>query len=265
MKFGCCLNMVASCPDGTGIEYIEKLAELGYDYVELPLAEIMMLSEENFNHLKKRVQDSGLGCEVCNNFFPKTLRLTGEEVNMDMILTYAEKALDRAHELGVQYVVFGSGPAKNVPEGYSLAKGYQQVVNLLKQLGEIAGNRGITIVIEPLRKAECNLINTFKEGCRLAGDVNHECVKVLVDFYHLSEEKESLTNILENGKQFLRHVHFANPNGRVYPESMKEADYQAFFDVLKKVEYNERISCEAYCDNFVLGGSKALKLFRENA
>lgn len=265
MRFGCCLNMVASCPDGTGIEYIEKLAELGYDYVELPLAEMMMFSEENFNHLKKLVQDSGLECEVCNNFFPKTLRLTGEEVNMDMILTYAQKALDRAHELGVKYVVFGSGPAKNVPEGYPIEKGYQQVVNLLKQLGVIAGNRGITIVIEPLRKVECNLINTFKEGCGLAADVNHACVKVLVDFYHLSEEKESLANILENGKQFLRHVHFANPNGRVYPENMREGDYQTFFDVLRKIEYNERISCEAYCENFALSGSKALKFFRENA
>ncbi|PWJ51639.1 sugar phosphate isomerase/epimerase family protein [Faecalicatena contorta] len=265
MRFGCCLNMVASYTDGTGIEHIEKLAELGYEYAELPLAEMMMLSEEKFNNLKKRVQDSGIACEVCNNFFPKTMRLTGEEVHMDMILTYAEKALDRAHELGVRYVVFGSGPAKNVPEGYSLENGYQQVVNLLKQVGEIARNRGITIVIEPLRKAECNLINTFKEGCGLAADVNHECVKVLVDFYHLSEEKEPLTNILENGKQFLRHVHFANPNGRVYPESMVEADYQAFFAALREIEYNERISCEAYCENFALSASKTLKVFRENA
>ena len=37
MKIGCCLNMVAEGPDGTGIEHIEKLAELGYDYVELPM------------------------------------------------------------------------------------------------------------------------------------------------------------------------------------------------------------------------------------
>jgi len=115
MRFGCCLNMVASDADGTGIEHIEKLSELGYDYVELPLAEMMMLSEEKFDSLKRRVQDSGIACEVCNNFFPKTMRLTGEEVHMDTILTYAEKALDRARELGVQYVVFGSGPAKNVP------------------------------------------------------------------------------------------------------------------------------------------------------
>jgi len=52
--------MIASCSDGTGIEYIEKLAEYGYDYAELPLAEITALSEKKFIDLKKRVEESGI-------------------------------------------------------------------------------------------------------------------------------------------------------------------------------------------------------------
>ena len=45
MKYGCCLNMIASKSDKTGIEHLRRLAMSGYDYVELPLAEIMDLSE----------------------------------------------------------------------------------------------------------------------------------------------------------------------------------------------------------------------------
>ena len=41
MKFGCCLNMVSTQPDGTGIEFIDQLKNAGFDYVELPTAQMM--------------------------------------------------------------------------------------------------------------------------------------------------------------------------------------------------------------------------------
>jgi len=45
MKIGCCTNMHAAGTDGTSAEHIGLFAELGYDYVELPMAEIMELDE----------------------------------------------------------------------------------------------------------------------------------------------------------------------------------------------------------------------------
>lgn len=113
MRFGCCLNMVSSEADkGTGIDFIETLSEIGYDYVELPLAEMAALSEEEFLSLKRRIDRTGIKCEVCNNFFPKTMRLTGASVDYTEIMAYVDRALRRAQSLGVEYVVFGSGPAK---------------------------------------------------------------------------------------------------------------------------------------------------------
>lgn len=264
MRFGCCLNMVSSEADkGTGINLIEKLADIGYDYVELPLAEMAALTEEEFDLLEKRVKESGLHCEVCNNFFPKTIRLTGESVNYAEILKYMEHALGRAERLGVEIVVFGSGPAKNVSDGFPLESGYQQVIKLLKMAAPIAEQHKIMIVIEPLRSAECNLINTFKEGCELAEKVNEKNVKVLVDYYHLSVEQEPTEHIAENGKAYLRHVHFANPLGRVYPKVKEESEYGRFFDALKKAEYDSRVSCEAYSDDFAKDAETALKLLKE--
>lgn len=262
MRFGCCLNMTASGPDGTGIERVARIAEIGYDYVELPLAELTALPKEKFQEVKRELANSGLRCETCNNFFPGTLQLTGPQVDSGRIKNYVEMALGRANELGVQYLVFGSGKAKNVPEGFSLEDGYRQVAGLLKEVAPAAEKSGITIVIEPLRKAECNLINTFEEGCRLAGDVSHPHVKVLVDFYHLSVEKEPVEHLAAMGKENLRHVHFADPVGRVYPEEVK-MDYIPFFQALKEIGYNERISCEAYVTNFDVQAEKALGFFKK--
>ena len=96
MRFGCCLNMIAKGPDGTGIEYIEALAKAGFDYAELPLAEMMALPDGQFQELVRRVAGSGVHCEACNNFFPKTERLTGESADLGKSLDYARRAMDRA-------------------------------------------------------------------------------------------------------------------------------------------------------------------------
>ena len=263
MKFGCCLNMIASTSDGIGLEFIEKLAEIGFDYAELPLAEMMALSDDDFSKLKERVKKSGIACETCNNFFQKTVRLTGKDVDMETVMQYVEKALSRAQELHIERLVFGSGGAKNVPDGFPMEEGYKQVVELLKKINPIAKEKRITIVIEPLRKVECNLINTFEEGCQLAKDVDGDNVKVLVDFYHLTEEKEPVEHLLKYGKEYLQHVHFAYPKDRIYPSDINEADYRPFIKALKEIEYDLRISCEAYTDNFEESATLALAFLKK--
>lgn len=263
MRFGCCLNMVAAGLDGTGIEKIEQLAKAGYDYVELPLAEITTLSDIEFDALNKRVSQSGIRCDVCNNFFPKTMRLTGPEVDNGRNHAFVERALGRAAALGAVYVVFGSGGAKNVPVGFPLAKGYRQVVELLRTVSPLARRYGITVVIEPLRKAECNLINNFSEGCLLAADVDCENVRVLIDYFHHSEEHETVEALARHGRRFLRHVHFAHGEERVYPKTLDEAGSLPFFNALKGLGYDARISVEAYSSRFEEDAALALQFLQE--
>ena len=79
--------------------------------------------------------------------------------------------------------------------------------------------------------------------------MDHPNVRVLVDFYHLTEEAEPVQHLLEDGREFLRHVHFANPTGRVFPVRGDEADYGSFIDALKTLGYDLHVSCEAYAPN----------------
>ena len=267
MRFGCCGNLASTHPDGIGIEIIEDAARFGFDYIELPIAEMTALSATDFDIIEKRIERSGIKCEVCNNLFPSSIRLTGDNVDLSIVEEYLEKALDRAHRLNVGTVVFGSGGAKNVPDGFPIDKAYLQVIEETKIVASIAKKYGITVVIEPIRKPECNIINTFKEGVELAKNVDLPNVKVLVDFYHMTWEKES-PSVLVEYKEYLRHVHFANPNlssskGRIYPEDINEFEYMPFVEALKKSGYNGTVSLEAGLDpDFETQAPKALAFMK---
>ena len=160
-------------------------------------------------------------------------------------------------------IVLGSPKSKNVPEGYPMDKAWSQLVELLKHIDPLVRTRGITVVIEPLNKGESNIINTAAEGLRLVKAVDRENIKLLVDYYHLVMEKENPEIILDAGS-YIKHIHFANPAGRVYPIEAEDG-YIRFMDLLKGVGYEGRISVEAYTKDFCHDAKRSVEILRQLA
>jgi D-psicose/D-tagatose/L-ribulose 3-epimerase len=260
MRLGCCGSMVSPSTDPIGIETVEALAEIGFDYVELSLAHLAALPEEEFLQLARRVEHSGIRCEACNNFFPSTIRLTGADARLNVALEYAGLALNRAARLGASVIVFGSAGAKNVPAGFSRVYAWSQIVELLMHLGPLAAQHDLTIVIEPINKLESNLVNLAAEGLRLAREVHHLNIQLLIDFYHLTMEEESPDIVLEAGA-VIRHLHLASPEGRRYPSEMTPACAR-FFQLMRDVKYSGRCSIEAFTHDFAADARRAFRLLR---
>lgn len=264
MRIGCCVNMVATAPDGIGMERLETLAASGYDYVELPLAQMMELSPAKFNELAGYIQSSGIPCEACNNFIPASHPITGDKVDTVKLGEYIDEALERAAMLGAKSIVFGSSGAKNVPQGFPLERAWEQIVETLRLVDAKIGNRDIRIAIEPLCKLESNIVVNAHEGLKLAKDVNREKIRLLIDYYHLMMEKEDMS-IIEKARDYLQHIHLANPSGRVYPLAGDGVDYRRFIGNLKNAGYDSRISIEAFTDNFEVHAPGALLAVRDAA
>jgi len=70
----------------------------------------------------------------------------------------------------------------------------------------------------------------------------------LIDYYHLALENENPEVILESAAH-LKHIHFADPQGRAYPRELKD-EYVTFVNLLKHVGYEGRISIEALSKDF---------------
>jgi len=263
MQIGYCTNLIATQVDGTGREWIGKGRGIGFDYVELPLAQMMDLRDKEFSSLKEEVDLSGFKCEACNNFFPGHIRLTGDGIDYRKIEAYLAKALERAALLGAKVIVFGSSKSKNVPEGYPTDKAWSQLVELLRFIDPMVRAKGITVVIEPICKLESNIITTAAEGLQLCRDVGRENIKLLVDYYHLAMEKEDPEIIVRAGS-YIQHIHFANPAGRVYPTE-REDGYVRFVNLLKRVGYEGRMSVEAYAKDFPHDAKRSVEILRQIA
>ena len=240
---------------------IDAVKSAGFDYVELRTSEIAALPEADYEKLAQKLKQLALPVPVTYLFIPADIKLTGPQANKDQQMDYVRKALDRVSKLGTSTVVLGSGPARRYPEGFSKAEAFRQLVEFCKWLGPEARKRGITIAIEPLRKEESNIINNLAEGLQLVKIVQDPNIQLNVDSYHLAMEREDPAMILK-AKDYVRHVHTANPQGRVFPLQWEEYDYGPFYEALRSIGYDKEISIEASTKDFQHDAPEAIALIR---
>jgi D-psicose/D-tagatose/L-ribulose 3-epimerase len=262
-----CVSTTGEQTRAAKVGYCASLAEIdavksaGFDYIELRTSEIAALSDADYEKLAEKLKRLELPVPVTYLFIPADIKLTGPQVNKDLQMDYVRKALDRVSKLGTSTVVLGSGQARRYPEGFSKEEAFRQLVDFCKRLGPEARKRNITIAIEPLRKEESNIINNLAEGLQLVKAVHDSNIQLNVDYYHLAMEKEDPVVILE-AKDYVRHVHTANPQGRVFPLKWEEYNYAPFYESLRKIGYDKEISIEAQTKDFQHEAPQAIALVR---
>jgi sugar phosphate isomerase/epimerase len=240
---------------------LDAVKAAGFDYMEVRTSEIAALSDADYESAAAKFKQVGLPVLAANLFIPSNIKVTGPNIDKDRQMEYVRLALDRVSRLGVRLVVFGSGGARQVPEGFSKQEAFQQLVDFGKRIAPEARSRNITIAIEPLRQQESNIINTATEGLAWVNAVNDPNIQLMIDFYHFSIEKEDPSDILKV-KDHLRHLHMANPNGRVMPLKWEEYNYGPFFAVLRQIHYDRLISLEVSNANLAVEGPQAIALLR---
>jgi len=260
MKFGVCGFLRGKNEDGKEFDLLGAAKAAGFDYIEMPLSTVAGLDEAGFEGVHRALECSGLACEACNLFFPGSLRLTGPEADPAKTEAYLRLALERANRLDARVIVFGSGGARNVPPGFPKEQAWAQLAQMLRLAGEIAARYEIDIAIEPLNRAESNLINTGSEGFALARLVDHPRVGLLLDLYHMVKEGEDY-GIAVTARQMLRHAHLAEPSGRRFPVE-EGAEIREFFASLKRAGYDGRVSVEAGYTHFDGEARAALAVMR---
>ena len=255
MKFGVCCSVGQAA----------AAKKIGFDYWELNLRELAQMDEEAFKAYLEQVQACGLPAEAANCFFQAQIRITGEGADLNKIADYARLALSRAAAAGVKIVVFGSGDARKIEEGFDPARAYAQFVEALRVVGKIAGEYGVMIAVEPLRKAEDNLINTVPQGLQAAREAANPNVAGLADLYHMKSEQESFSEIGTYGQELI-HIHIASADRR-YPHSEdgQGSEYAQFAEALRACRYQGRISIEAGTSDFEKDAARSLSLLQSFA
>lgn len=266
IRLGCCLPGQALNGDvnANDVDAIcintRATIDAGYDYVETNAARLMALTDAELDRLAKAHAAGELPLECCNGFIPGTMPILCDPTRPEL-MDYVQEACRRMAQVGVQIVVFGSGTARTIPDGMSGADAQARLDAFLTGAEQRAREAGVTIVIEPLRSEETNLIHTVREGAAYVRRLNLPNLRLLADSYHMYCEREPLTSLVENA-DILRHVHVAEAPDRGWPGSLGGEYLRTFGAVLRGTPYCGRASMEGRMDDYLINAPHAVKFMR---
>ncbi|MHB1598600.1 MAG: sugar phosphate isomerase/epimerase family protein [Acidimicrobiales bacterium] len=239
------------CTGPPSAERAARLVSAGCEYYEPSVAgAVMVAGRDAFTAGIGEWAGGGLAPRSANVLLPGDLAVVGEERDDERLAGYLAEAFRRAHELGLERVVFGSGTARNVPEGFDRDEARRQFADTLrlaaadaKDAVESGGGSGEMLVcLEHLRRAETNLVNSLAEAGELAEEIGVASLVLVVDGYHLEEEGEDPA-VVRRFAPLVRHVHVCG-SGRVPPRPQDGERLRALFGELAAIGYEGRCSIE---------------------
>ncbi len=228
-----------------GPEHQALLKEIGYDFWEGSVGSVLMPGDPDEAFEKKAAKwlPLVLPGRSCAGFFPASIPLVGPQVDLEAIERHSRSTFRRARRLGIDHIVLGSGGARKIPEGFDPARAREQFIEACRRMGPAAAEFGVTVVLEPLNRAETNFFHRVDEGAELVDAVAHPNIQLLADIYHMMREDEGPDSIRTAGAR-LRHCHIAEKANRT-PPGTEGDDFRPYFTALKEIGYGGGISIEA--------------------
>jgi sugar phosphate isomerase/epimerase len=217
----------------------------GADFITLGVADLLVPDkpEAEFEKNLALLKAAQVPVLACNSFIRHPhLRCVGPEANHDLVLDWAEMTFRRMKKTGGPFIVFGSGGARKIPDGWTKEKADEQFVALLKRMGPLAQAHGITVTVEQLQASECNYINRIGEAATLIRAANHPNIRLLADLFHMARMDDTPAD-LKAAMDVVVHVEIAEKKDRTVP-GVEGDDFRPFFRVLREAKYNGAISIE---------------------
>lgn len=145
---------------------------------------------------------------------------------------------------GDRLMIFGSPFQRNSTGGDTPAQATRRFVEGLRSVAPQARERGVTILVEALPKAQSDIVNTLAEAVAIVEEIGNPAIGTMFDTHNAADETDPHPAIVERYFPHIRHVHVNEMDGKHCGRG--DYDFGAIFEVLKRRGYAGWISLEAF-------------------
>lgn len=217
MKFGTYFAYWEQNWDVDYMKYVKKVADLGFDVLEVGAAGIVNMSDEALAALKAEAQKhniiltAGIG-------LPKQYDVSSVDENVRQNgIAFMKKILDALAKADIRKI--GGTIYSYWPVDYATpidkAAARVQSIKSIKELADYAAQYDITLLIEVLNRFEQFLLNDAAEAIQYVKEVGKDNVKVMLDSFHMNIEEDHMGEAIRSTGDYLGHFHIGECNRKV--------------------------------------------------
>jgi len=237
-----------------------NIKRLGYEGVEVMPATLsddpVTLPNAERANLRRAMASEGIAYVGLHAVLsaPKGLHITTpDEIVRRRSWEYVRRLLELSADLGEGGVmVFGSAKQRSTTNGASVKDAVKRFTEGLAGMADAAGQRNITLLIEPLAPRLSNVVNTLAEAVAMVREINHPAVQTMFDTHNTAAETLPHDELLKKYRAHIRHVHLNEMDGR-HPGA-GNYDFKTPLRALREIGYRGWVSVEVF--DFAPGGEK---------
>lgn len=221
-------------------ESIQKVAQLGYDVVELAIRDPKLIDRTELKELLKKYNLTVPAIGTGQAYGEEGLSFTDPDLEVQRKAVQRIKdQMDLAEELGGARVIIGLIRG-TVRPGWDPQ---QAEAFFIKNMTTCLDYKPrIKIVLEPINRYETNLYNDTHSTREIIDKIARPNCKMLIDTFHMNIEEPDINESIVKVKDYIAHVHFADSNR--WAPGCGHIDFASILTTLKKIGYQDAISAE---------------------
>jgi D-psicose/D-tagatose/L-ribulose 3-epimerase len=243
---------------------VERLAgqvkQFGFDMLEIPLETIGDVDAPRAADILRR---HGLGVSTCAAMGPdrdlihedEAIRANGKHYLMQAIDVTG--ALGGTNLVGPIYAAVGRTWQQSAIER---ARDLDLLTATLRELADYAGDKGVTLCLEPLNRFETSFVNLAAQACEIVDRVDSPNLGVLLDSFHMNIEEKNLGEAIRLTGSRLKHFH-ACENDRGAPGT-GHVPWHSVAQALQDIRYEGPVVIESFTPK-VKSIARAAAIWRE--
>jgi D-psicose/D-tagatose/L-ribulose 3-epimerase len=184
-----------------------RVRGFGFDVIELP---IESLGDWDPGRARDLLDGLGLHATTCAVMSPDRDLVSEDGAVIESTQAYIRGATDMAAGVGARSL---AGPIYSpVGKTWSMdakqrAATVHRLVESLRPLADYAGERGVTLALEPLNRFETSFINTAEQVMEVVDRVDSPGLGVLLDTFHMNIEEHDPAAAIRACGSHVAHFH----------------------------------------------------------
>jgi sugar phosphate isomerase/epimerase len=221
MKFALCNEVLHPLPFQ---RQCEVAAALGYDALEVApytlAADPTSITDAQAAVFRRMAEDAGISISGLHWLLvaPAGLSIVSAEVSVrERTGAVIERLVELCALLGGRYLVHGSPKQRSVPSGETHASALAHARETFARAARRAQECGIVYCIEPLARAETDLVNTVAEAVALVEEIGSPALQTMIDCSAAGQtEAEPVDALMARWMPggHIAHVQVNDPNRR---------------------------------------------------
>jgi D-psicose/D-tagatose/L-ribulose 3-epimerase len=258
MRFGINLYLWADDMHDSLMPVLERLKEIGYDGVEVPIFD---LDQAKWQRWARRLDDIGLQRTANTVIAAEHNPLSPDPKVRAAAYDHMQEVIDCCAAVGSSLLCGPHQVALGVFTGRGATdEEWQRCVEHLRRVAEYAADAGVVLAEEVVNRFELYHLNTLEQAIRCIDEVDHPNCRIHLDTFHAHIEEKDPAGAIRRAGSRIAHVHISE-NDRGVPGTGSVA-WSDTFGALRDVGYGGWLTVEAF-GNFLPNLAAATKIWRK--